>query len=73
MVVKQLKNSRKIPVHKQGGMFKVATQDKKKREDKETREKVLVPVRRREDAAKKENLENAPEKLWQLPRRWHIY
>jgi hypothetical protein len=54
-------------------MSKVANQEEKKREDKEIREKVLVPVRRRETVDEEENLKNPAEKVWKLPRRWHVY
>jgi hypothetical protein len=48
-----------------------------KMEYKEEREKVLVPVRRREAIPKKECREEPPEpdemKARETPRRWYVY
>lgn len=41
-----------------------------KREERENREKVLVPVRRREAIDEEEKLEKWAEKVWKIPRRW---
>ena len=45
-------------------------------EEKETREKVMVPVQRREPTKeeKEEKLEELVEpKVWTPPRRWRVY
>jgi hypothetical protein len=46
-------------------------------EREEEREKVLVPIRRREAIPKEELPEEPPEpgeaKVREIPRRWHIY
>ena len=47
-------------------------------EHEEEREKVLVPIRRREAITKRELPEEPPEepqemKTWEMPRRWYIY
>lgn len=46
-------------------------------ERKEDREKVLVPVRRRETMPKEEYAEGLPEqhevKVPEVPRRWYVY
>jgi hypothetical protein len=39
----------------------------------ETREKVLVPVKRRQNTEKEENSGQQTEKVWKMPRRWHDY
>ena len=46
--------------------------EKPKKEDMGNREKVLVPVRRQRAADEEEDLEPT-EKIWKMPRRWHVY
>lgn len=47
--------------------------EEERREDRENKEKVLVPVRRHETVNVEEILEESTEKVWKLPCRWHIY
>ncbi len=42
-------------------------------EREEEKEKVLVPVRRREDIQEEEIPEEPGEEAWEIPRRWRVY
>ena len=47
---------------------------REEKEDRENREKVLVPVRRCETIREEEEvLEGPTDKVWTIPRRWHVY
>lgn len=48
-------------------------EEERKREEREAREKVLVPVRRHEAVKEEEIAEEPTEKTWKMPRRWHLY
>ena len=43
------------------------------KEEKGNRERVSVPVRRDDTIYDEEILEEPIEKIWKIPRRWHIY
>ena len=54
------------------GMYQVEHEKEQKREERENREKVLVPVRSREAIDEEEKLEKRAEKVWKIPRRWRV-
>ena len=48
-------------------------EEAQKREGRKNREKVLAPVRHHETMVEDKNIEKLTEKVWKMPRRWHIY
>jgi hypothetical protein len=55
------------------GCIKVECEEEQKRDEKKNREKVLAPVRHHETIIEGKNIEKLTEKVWKMPRRWHIY
>jgi len=48
-------------------------EEKSVKEEREEREKVLVPVRREEAIHEEKIMEEPAEKIWKMPRRWRAY